>query len=501
MAEPPFCQVPLSAHTNMSRIIITGHPSSGLEFVEELLLRSGMKPPLPSRRQGKLPVEICATLYKANDCPPLHEISTESELPTFEIGPVWNELILDLLLGNEDQDLWGWADPQSLLLLDHWRTVDHKSLFLLIYDEPQQALLQASRNSNAILEDYTIQQLLKKWLTSNTALLQFYKRHPEKCLLINSQAFRSQPNHCLSLLRDRLKKADVLTDVQEMTMSHTNPNGILGDSVHQALSSTTADPDATLWTIYAEPMERYIIHEYFEASPSYYKLYQKIESSSTCRSHSSSTASVSILDAWQSLQMQRHASGVVIQQALKKYHHISNVREHESKKRKEDTDWLYRVQDQLELTAEQNRQLESQCQDLRSQVSWYQSHISYLEGKNEAGLDQYGAADRVQKHLSYQLGKNMVHAERNIQGLLKIPIQMASTTRSFYREKSMVGDVKQPPLITYKDYAEAERMMRQLSYRLGHVVVKNSKSPIGWLKMPFLLISQFSYFRKCTIHR
>src|SRR5690606_33895893 len=105
----------------MNTIAIVGHAASGYEDVLALLQQSGMAAARPSRREGLSPQEINAALMTAHKAAPVSTVLDESGFPPIEAGPVWHGMALDLMLGNLDQPLWGWADAQAIYALDYWK--------------------------------------------------------------------------------------------------------------------------------------------------------------------------------------------------------------------------------------------------------------------------------------------------------------------------------------------------------------------------------------------
>jgi hypothetical protein len=124
----------------MNKIILLGHTSSGLLTVQSLLQASGMQAALPSQRDGLLPQQITDTLCQAHGCAPLADAMAEGDFAPQQAGTVWHGLALDLLLGNLQQPLWGWADARSIYWLDYWAQLDPHITFVMVYDHPASAL-------------------------------------------------------------------------------------------------------------------------------------------------------------------------------------------------------------------------------------------------------------------------------------------------------------------------------------------------------------------------
>ncbi|UBQ40029.1 hypothetical protein [Comamonas thiooxydans] len=135
----------------MNKIIVVGHPQSGFESVEELLLDCGMAEAKPSRREGFVPAQISETLVKVHGAVPVQHVSDADQLNQIEVAPVWQGLALDLMLANVEQPLWGWADAQAVYLLDYWKSQDPQTVFVLVFDEPQSVFTrQAMENADGL---------------------------------------------------------------------------------------------------------------------------------------------------------------------------------------------------------------------------------------------------------------------------------------------------------------------------------------------------------------
>ena len=72
---------------------------------------------------------------------------------------------------------------------------------------------------------------------------------------------------------------------------------------------------------------------------------------------------------------------------------------------------------------------------------------------------------------------------------------LAAEVRAFRQEAAARPAKKLPPIHTYRDAHEAERVKQHLSYRLGSTLLQHGKSPLGWLKLPFALQRQVREFR------
>lgn len=226
----------------MNKIIVIGHPQSGLDKVHELLLACGMAQALPSRREGFTPEQIGATLLKAHGAVPVQQVRSADELQQIAVAPVWQGLALDLVLANMEQSLWGWADVQAVYLLDYWKAQDPQTMFVLVYDAPQTAL---TRHAVEHLETdpEALQAKVNAWVAYNSALLSFHLRNPERSLLVHAYQVKVSAEHY----------------VQQLSARMDAPLQLPGAA--QGLLNTSVNDDGVQPVLQAETAEVGIVHE------------------------------------------------------------------------------------------------------------------------------------------------------------------------------------------------------------------------------------------------
>ena len=173
----------------MNKIIVVGHPQSGFEGVEELLLNGGMAEAKSSRREGLMPAQISETLVKVHGAVPVQQVCVADQLAQIEVAPVWQGLALDLMLANMEQSLWGWADTQAIYLLDYWRSQDPQTVFVLVFDEPKSIFTRQSLDQ-ADAKPEQVEARSNAWVAYNSALLSFHLRHPERSMLVHAGQVR-----------------------------------------------------------------------------------------------------------------------------------------------------------------------------------------------------------------------------------------------------------------------------------------------------------------------
>lgn len=490
----------------INKIVIVGHPLSGFQEVETLLNISGMNPPEPSRRDGFLPAEISATLSKAHRTPIFNALHPSAEIKQIDVGPIWNGMALDLLLGNIDQEFWGWADPQAVYLLDYWKALDPQLAFVLVYDTPEQLIAQAF-DEQTPLSPEALRQATQNWSAYNAALLHFYHRNPERCLLVHAQQVRASSSAYLQQVRTRIG-APVQAD-----RSHANTDNaieLLPD--HAAASQQDA-------------LKAYIAHALTQQQPDTLQLYEELQSVANLPLAERIDTPYTPLDAWISMAalQARHTEQVTQTQALageskQQKEKIKALQETEKLANERAKNIEQLNQDKAKLAAQlkevaakppaasfeltqENDLLLLQLHQVQEELERYYLENQRLKQARAVPSSppkpvHYGAADRVKRQLSYRLGATMIAQSRSFTGCLAMPSALLKQVREFKREQKAQGDARLPQIKHYADAFEAERVKQQLSYRLGAAMITHAKNPIGWVKLPFALRREVKVFRQ-----
>ncbi|UUC91703.1 hypothetical protein [Comamonas sp. C11] len=108
----------------------------------------------------------------------------------------------------------------------------------------------------------------------------------------------------------------------------------------------------------------------------------------------------------------------------------------------------------------------------------------------------YGAADRVKKQLSYRLGSTMIRQSRSISGWLNMPFALSAEAKRFKQDQAAGKDQQLPPIAQYQDAHEAELIKQHLSYRLGSRLLTNTRTLGGRISLPWSLYAEVKAFRK-----
>lgn len=99
--------------------------------------------------------------------------------------------------------IWGWKDPRTSLMLDFWAELLPDARYLLVYRLPwdvADSILRLNAPVFAEHPDYP----LRIWAFYNRHLLGFYAKYPERCILLNVNAFLQSPKRLIELLEKKL---------------------------------------------------------------------------------------------------------------------------------------------------------------------------------------------------------------------------------------------------------------------------------------------------------
>lgn len=103
--------------------------------------------------------------------------------------------------------LWGWKDPRTTLLLDFWDDIlGGDALYVLLYRFPWEVADSIQRLGAPVFlanPEYA----LRIWAFYNRSLLDFYRRHADRAILVSANALQRDPGIFVELLRSKLQLA------------------------------------------------------------------------------------------------------------------------------------------------------------------------------------------------------------------------------------------------------------------------------------------------------
>ena len=500
----------------MNKILIVGHPQSGYQEVEGLLNTCGMNSPHPSRREGFLPAEISSTLCKAHWGSSYDGLESGEGIEQIEAGPVWHGMALDLMMGNLDQEFWGWADPQAVFLLNYWRDLDPKITFILLYDKPHSVLFQSDADEAVSLSPEILNQRIRNWCTYNDVLLRFFHRNPQRCLLVNSQQVRHSVRSYLQKMCARID-APWSEQVEHLLESETGQEhntdevistiGKYGDAHNISLLQTEVIPAGE-----ENALMSYLVDALVQQHPASLQLYEELQSVADLPLEGEAEAGCSPMDAWlgmtaQQLKLreQTQLAASQLKQAEQELQVLKEAQQDSQQEKELLLSQLHQVQVELEKIQTRtvvdtlaNSEMVQENELLLNQLHQVQEELEryYLENQRLKKPVYYGAGERIRQQLTYRLGATMIQHSRSLAGWISLPWALVRVARQYRREIPKRKAQKLPPIGSYCDAAVAERYRDHLSYRLGQAFLKNIKTPVGWLRMPWAISREVRKFRQ-----
>jgi len=97
---------------------------------------------------------------------------------------------------------WGWKDPRNTLLLGLWLSLDSGLRVIGIFRHPWE-IIDALQRVQPPIFLANPGWALKIWTQYNQALLRFAQQHPERCILVSSEALRDDPAQLPPILDSR----------------------------------------------------------------------------------------------------------------------------------------------------------------------------------------------------------------------------------------------------------------------------------------------------------
>lgn len=518
-------------HKMTNKLLVVGHPYSNLDFIVNVMQECNINVASKLKKEGIEAQEISQILLKA------HGVDTEYNQEQIEINSVWNGLAMDLMMSNLKHSKWVWADNGALPLLDYWKSLDNSLGFVLVYNSPQQTLQNMIENSELDFEE-DLNEALQKWQNYNRTMLNFFYRNQDHCLLINSQQVEENSQKYLRELSKQIginnaemTKSIELVKPQKQSISPNN--ALLEYFIKQIV-----DENEQVKQLYME-LESIGNLPSFEHRSKNYSL-NKILSSyieeqkehrSVCTQLEDEREKVKnlqtgneltltqLMNAHEELEKNYTKSKKLTEQlryisaeyeqtiselnATKtKYLEIQKEKENLKKKlelaqvNKKIPELQNGSKQEIELTTE-NQFLLEQLHQAQEELEKYYFEIKELKNKKTVISNEeryYGAAERVKQQLSYRLGSKMIEDSKSFGGICSLPFTLYAEIKKFRTEKKT--QKKLPPLHTYADAYEAERVKKHLSYRLGQTMIETMKSPFGILKLPFAIKKAHTDYKK-----
>lgn len=487
----------------MHKILILGHPSSQFEQLAVLLHSFGMQEAKPSRREGFLPAEITQTICQAHGINQHSTSELEPDFSQLDVGNVWHGMALDLMLGNLEAEIWGWADTKSIYLLNYWRDLDPEITFVLAYSSPEDVLLNNQYSSELTADD--LETKIQHWIAYNDALLHFYNRNKERCFLLHTEQVDAASNRCLLEIGTRINAPwlDQLSNNQlEHYLEPQNTDNI--QSYSDELLEQSSDSENVIAELKYEissyqselkdkPLSLFLSKLIIQQHPKLIQIYEDLQAFANFPLNTKNTRqpgfNQSAFDAW--LEMTSYFS------------QIKRIEEESiaiAKKNAEMTAELVKLE-QIPKLEQENNQVIAQLHQVQEQLeqvyldntSLKEQQITYKTKIEELDAAKVEALDNTQAEL------NKLQAE--LKKLDALPELKQENTMLLSQLHNVQEELERYYLENqaYKEAANtkpedleytADQIKKQLPFRLGKVMIENHQSFFGMLFIGVLLLKE-----------
>ncbi len=482
----------------MHKLIIVGHQSSNFQNTFKLLQSYGVNEAKPSRREGYTPLEISRIICQAHG---IDDISSSSSLaPDFsqlEVGNVWHGLALDLMLGNMDSKIWGWADTNSIYLLNFWRDIDPEITFVMVYSNPEDVLLHSEHEQNLTPED--LEKKIEQWIAYNEALLYFYNRNKDRCFLVHSQQVNEPSRRYLLEIGSKINAPwlaqitnDASNNAQIQTLANLQPQAIRENHTalvqDEAASADIADEISTFHaSLKQKSLSLFISRLIIQQHPKLIQLYEDLQSFANFPLHEDISGinkqnfNQSAFDGW--LEMTKLSQ--------EKDQLVSQLHEVQEQLRDKDSKL-----DALPELQQENSALLSQLHHVQEELeSYYLENQAYKEKLHSAPKVLEYSAEQIKAQLAYRLGGLMIENSKSLLGYILLPISLLRETRHYKQEKQTKPKYEKRSLTEYEKNQVAI-VKSHLSYRLGSTLLANIRNPFKWPALPYKLWREISQYKK-----
>jgi hypothetical protein len=145
---------------------------------------------------------------------------TESERLNVRRFSEFRDQAQSLLMARSDKTgPWGWKDPRTTLFLDFWDSLLEEARYVLVYRFPWDVADSMQRlEAEVFLRNP--EYAYRIWTFYNQRLLDFYKQHSDKCLLVSINALKENVGRLVSLLSNKLCLPTQQSPLEEVFKDH-----------------------------------------------------------------------------------------------------------------------------------------------------------------------------------------------------------------------------------------------------------------------------------------
>lgn len=340
--------------------------------------------------------------------------------------------------------------------LDYWKSFDPSCVFVFVYNDPVTGISRSDDMSSTDSMVPSMQDRLKDWVAYNRVIIDYCRKNPKGRLVVHASEFAIDPEHCLEIVRSKFP---------DRHLTLPSPPHV----------STVLERNRL------ELVEQFFMEAIHSENSDYAILFDELQSLADIPS-STHRQPVSPDLAWSSLSI-----------------HLADYAKRNEETRMELATLASRYSSMFQERKLMLAELSQARRDLESLDAELTKFRIKIAGESNGTRMQrpplLGAADRIRNQLSYRIGNLIVKKSSSFKGFLQLPAAIRREVRAFEQQQRKTATAKSPAIETYDDYHKACHVMRQLAYRLGNAIIRNSSTPLGRIKIPFVALREILRFK------
>ncbi|VEP17868.1 TPR domain protein (fragment) [Hyella patelloides LEGE 07179] len=197
-SHPNQCVIITGMHRSGTSLTASLLQSAGLEIGDRLMAASEWNP------NGFFEDWDFVALHQAilSSQGIAHEGWTKEKL--VEVQGQYLATAQSLISARKNKQIWGWKDPRTTLFLDFWLQLIPEAKFIFTFRSPWEVVDSLFRRGDSIF-DTNPNFALEQWSIYNRAILDFYQRYQEQCLLLDIRSIISNPNVIINLTEQKFQ--------------------------------------------------------------------------------------------------------------------------------------------------------------------------------------------------------------------------------------------------------------------------------------------------------
>ncbi|MCC0176133.1 sulfotransferase, partial [Waterburya agarophytonicola K14] len=195
---------------HQSAIIIAGMHRSGTSLTASLLQNAGIDigDRLMDANTGNIKghfedldfVEFHQNVLQSQGI----SIAGWTEQDSIEVQQQYLTIAQNLISARKNKDIWGWKDPRTTLFLNFWSELIPDAKYIFVYRSPWEVVDSLFRRGDVIFRKNP-NFAVKQWCIYNQAILDFYQRKPEQCLLLDITGIIRHPELIVNSIEQKWK--------------------------------------------------------------------------------------------------------------------------------------------------------------------------------------------------------------------------------------------------------------------------------------------------------